>query len=66
MSEHRCLSGLRHCLLLKADSSQHNMQPPNNEHGLARIMLEVNKNHLFGTHVQMSMQAAKSVVYDGI
>lgn len=29
-SWHRCLSGLRHCLLLKADSSQHKMQLPNN------------------------------------
>ncbi len=44
--EYRCLSGLRNCLLLKADSSQHNMQPPNNEGGLACIMLEVIKNHL--------------------
>jgi len=42
------------------------MQLPNNEIGLARIKLEVNKNYLSGTHLQMSMQAAKPVAYDGI
>ncbi len=65
-SEHRCLSGLRHCLWLKAGSLQHNMQLPNNEGGLACMMLEVIKNHLLGTHLQMSMQAAKPAIYDGI